>query len=186
MSKWYCYLNNETQGPFDEDELLALPDLVPSTKVCPEGGEEWEVVADMEELYRAYKSLRGKKTKRKVSVECAYHSGVLAVVTCKFCQKDLCESCAEKEDKHVICRDCQARRKDLLQQRADEKARLAEEKRLAKAKEAAARKRAKLIKRIIIAIVLIILVIGLAIGGKWGYDKYQSFQEYENTRTEIE
>ena len=117
MTRWFVFIDGAVSGPVETAELLRLPELVPSSKVCPEGSEEWEALADLDELYAAYREQRGPaKARTRVAVSCAFHPNTMAVVLCKLCQKDLCEVCARTEsndetgEQYVICRECVAKR----------------------------------------------------------------------------
>ncbi len=185
MARWYVF-REQVEGPYEVADLIALDGIFPSTKVCAEGSEEWEALADMEEVYSAYQAAKAQpKAERKASaIACVNHPNVPGSVLCSYCSANLCEECAAQDGERIICRACIDKRSVLLEQQEQERQqREAEKAERAKA-EAAAKAAAKKVRLafIIAGIVVALLVIGLV--AKFGYSAYQLAQS-QQAQTEV-
>ncbi|HNW91892.1 MAG TPA: DUF4339 domain-containing protein [bacterium] len=180
MAGWYLFRGEQVEGPFSAEALVALDGVFPSSKVCAEGTEEWEALADIEPLYAAYQAARTQPAKAAATggmLACHYHPTVPGSVLCSYCSRNLCEECARKDGENIICTDCIAKRTELLDQQEAERQRLLAEKQAHAAAELAAATAAKKMRLVIIvgAVVVVLAIVGVVI--KFGYSAYQLTQQ---------
>ena len=189
MAGWYVFLDGAVAGPFAPEELVAQSGVYPSTKVCAEGSEEWEALADIEPLIAAYQAKTAAPAAAKPAagglMACHFHPQVPGSVLCSYCHKNLCEECAAKDGDNVICRECIAKRTTLLeQQEAERQAQEAKRKAAAEA-ELAAKKAGKKVRLAIIIGGVIVLLAILGAVAKCGYNAYQLTQQQQASPTDL-
>lgn len=188
MAGWFLFRGGQVEGPFSPEELVAREGVFPSSKVCAEGGEDWEALADIAPLYAAYQAANSqpaKAARANSAIACHFHPTKPGSVLCSYCSKNLCEECAGRDGERIICRECIAKRSTILEQQEAERLRLAAEKKADQEREAAAKARAGQLRRIFIGIGVVILLVVVGLIVKFGRTAYNTIKHTTEQSTEI-